>query len=273
MGMNDDIRPIIDNWPYRPGKISVRKIVGENGRQKIQMRLDLGLLQMEATGRPDGQRPNDFDNLFEFYQLQLEEYKEEHHTEIGFELDPEDCRQLRDEALMYYHRYLACFILEDYDQVIYDTQRNLQIFDLCNKYAAKKADRLVLEQYRPYVIMMNTRAKAHLASKSRKYPLALQHIKSGLRAIRKLYDDVEQAEDFPYCPEAGILKQLAQKIRKKLPANPLRILEKRLQRAVENEDFEEAAKLRDHISRLKKANPKKKITRMPPDTDYPPEQF
>ncbi|MFA5865379.1 MAG: UvrB/UvrC motif-containing protein [Phycisphaerae bacterium] len=258
--MNSDIRPIIDNWPYRAGKISVRKITGDDGRPKIQMRLDLGLLQMEAVGRPDGQHPNDCDTLYDFYYQKMEEYKRQHHTDIGFELSGDDCRQLRDEALMYYHRYLACFILEDYEQVLYDTQRNIQIFDLCNKYAARKSDRMVLEQYRPYVIMMNTRAKAHLASKSRKFPLALRHIKSGLRAIKKLYDDVDQPEDFPYSPEADILKHLAQKLRKKLPGHPLRLLEKKLQRAVEAEQFEDAARIRNQIEKLKKNRTKKKAT-------------
>ena len=29
--MSEDIRPIIDDWPYRPGKISVRKVIGDDG--------------------------------------------------------------------------------------------------------------------------------------------------------------------------------------------------------------------------------------------------
>jgi len=255
--MNEDIRPLIENWPYRNGKISVRKIIGADGQPKYQMRLDLGLLQLESTGRPDGQKPNGCNTLYEFYAQKLEDFRRQHHTDIGFELSPDDCRQLRDEALMYYHRYLACFILEEYEQVIYDTQQNIMVFDLCNKYAAKKSDRMVLEQYRPYVIMMNTRAKAHLASRSRKYPLALQHIKSGLKAIKKLYDDVDQGSDFPYSPEAGVLKELAHKLRKKLPADPIRIIEKRLNRAITQELFEEAARLRDQLNRLKKRRSKK----------------
>jgi hypothetical protein len=240
------------------------------------MRLDLGLLQMEATGRPDGARPNGYETLYDYHVHQLEEYVKQHHTDIGFELTAEESRKLRDEAMMYYHRYLACFILEDYDQVIYDTQKNIQLFDFCNKYAAKKSDRLVLEQYRPYVIMMNTRAKAMQASKSRKFPLALQHLKAGLKEIKKLYDDVDQREDFAFCPEANILKEMAKKIRKKLPANPMRLLEAKLQRAIENEQFEDAAAIRNQIRRLKKAaalkKPKKK--RNPDDEenhDFPPE--
>jgi len=128
---------------------------------------------------------------------------------------------------------------------------------------------MVLEQYRPYVIMMNTRAKAHLASKSRKFPLALKHIRSGLRAIKKLYDDVDQGEDFAYCPEANMLKQLAMKMRKKLPANPMRMLEMKLQRKIEEENFEEAAKIRDQIEQLRNLHGKKKPKGKPIDPEGP----
>ena len=48
MSVSKDIGSILDGWPHESGKISVRKIRGEEGRVKIQLRLDLGLLQMEA---------------------------------------------------------------------------------------------------------------------------------------------------------------------------------------------------------------------------------
>ena len=62
-----DIVPLLKGWDYEPGTINVRKINGLDGRQKLQMRLDLGLLQMELTGRPDGAKPHGFDSLLEYY--------------------------------------------------------------------------------------------------------------------------------------------------------------------------------------------------------------
>jgi hypothetical protein len=250
---NDDISPIVEGWPYHPRKISARKILGDDGLPKVQMRLDLGLIQMELVGRPDGVRPNDHESLLECYANQLTEYKLKHGSDLGFELSPTDCRELRDEALMYYHRYLACFVLEEYEQVIQDTQRNLQVFDLCNRYAAKKSDRMILEQYRPYVIMMNTRAKAQLAAKHSDYSEAIKQIKAGLRAIKKIYDDIDQPEEFQASFEASILRQLGRRMRRKLPADPLKTLEKKLLRAVNEDRFEDAAHLRDQIARIKKA--------------------
>lgn len=251
--MSEDIRPILGDWEYRPGKISVRKIMGGDGRPKIQMRLDLGLIQMETQGRPDGARPEGRESLLDHYQIALEKYRAAHQSDLGFELSADDCRRLRDEALMYYHRYLACFILEDYEQVIRDTERNIQVFDLCNRYASKKSDRMVLEQYRPYVIMMNTRGKAHLALEQNRYREAQDHIKAGLRAIKKIYDDIDQPEDFKSSAEATVLRQLARKIRRLLPADPIKLLERRLRYAVRHEQYEEAAKLRDQIDRMREA--------------------
>ncbi|MCC6359381.1 MAG: hypothetical protein IT450_11615, partial [Phycisphaerales bacterium] len=45
-----DLRNILEGWEYEPGKISVRKIIGQDGREKIQTRVDLGVLQFEVSG-------------------------------------------------------------------------------------------------------------------------------------------------------------------------------------------------------------------------------
>ena len=50
---NKDITPVLRGWDYEPGTINVRKVSGIDGSPKLQMRQDLGLLQMEMTGRPN----------------------------------------------------------------------------------------------------------------------------------------------------------------------------------------------------------------------------
>ena len=66
--MSLDISRILEDWPFEPGKVTARRIQGDDGRAKIQLRLDLGLYQMEATGRPDGQRPHGCDTLLAYYE-------------------------------------------------------------------------------------------------------------------------------------------------------------------------------------------------------------
>jgi len=55
--MNFDISHLLEHWDYQPGQVVVRKFTGKDGVPKIQLRVDLGLLQMNAEGRPDGKRP------------------------------------------------------------------------------------------------------------------------------------------------------------------------------------------------------------------------
>src|SRR5438876_6384030 len=76
-----DIVPLLKGWDYEPGTINVRKINGLDGRPKLQMRLDLGLLQMELSGRPDGAKPHGHDSLLDYYEEQLREHKKTNGSE------------------------------------------------------------------------------------------------------------------------------------------------------------------------------------------------
>jgi hypothetical protein len=155
-----DIGPILKGWDYEPGTLNVRKINGADGSPKLQMRLELGLFQMEMTGRPDGARPHGCESLLEHFERKLRDHRGRTGAELGFHLDPEQCQSLREEAVLYYHRYLSLLVLEDFGGVVRDTSRNLRVLDLCAKFATDEQDRLILEQYRPYIIMMNARAQA-----------------------------------------------------------------------------------------------------------------
>ena len=51
--MNFDISDLLNHWEYQAGQIVVRRFQGKDGKEKIQLRVDLGVLQMDAFGRPD----------------------------------------------------------------------------------------------------------------------------------------------------------------------------------------------------------------------------
>jgi hypothetical protein len=248
-----DIGSVLKGWDYEPGTINVRKIHGDDGAPKLQLRLDLGLLQMELNGRPDGVKPHGYDSLLEYFEAQLREHQHRNGTELGFHLTRSQCQLLREEAAMYYHRYLGLFVLEEYPGVVRDTDRNLRVLDLCGKYAVDEQDRLVLEQYRPYIIMMNARAKASIAFKENRYAQALNAVEEGLEQIRDFFAQFGQEDAYKKCGEARILRQFAKDIRKKLPVDPMEKLRKQLDRAVKKENYEEAARLRDEIAKHQKA--------------------
>jgi hypothetical protein len=248
-----DILPLIKGWDYEPGTINVRKINGLDGKPKLQMRLDLGLLQMELTGRPDGAKPHGYDSLLEYYEEQLKEHQATNGTELGFHLTSNECQSLREEAVMYYHRYLSLFVLEEFPGVVRDTDRNLRVLDLCGKYALNQEDRLVLEQYRPYIVMMNVRAKASILFNDKKFTPALEVVKEGLEEIKTFFARFDQEDAFSKSNEVKILKKFARDIRKKLPIDPIEKLKSQLEKAVAREEYEHAAKLRDEIKRKTEA--------------------
>ena len=250
--MPDDIRKILADWPYNPGELTVRKITGADGREKIQMRLDLGLLQMEMAGRPDGQRPKGRESLLHYHLDQVEQHRQRNGTELGFELDAQQCAALRAEAVMYYHRYLSLFVLEEYNQVERDTGHNLQVLDMLRRFAATQNDRMAFQQYRPYLIMMNTRAKAHRALQTKANRSAMAHIDAGLVAIREFFEAYDQPEAIGKSTEAMILLALRQQVVEQLPGDPVAKLEQELDSAVREERYEDAARLRDRISQLRR---------------------
>jgi hypothetical protein len=244
-----DITPLLKGWDYEPGTINVRKVSGNDGQPKLQMRLDLGLLQMELTGRPDGQKPHGCESLLEYYEAQLKEHESRNGTELGFHLTGQQCQSLREEAVMYYHRYLSLFVLEDFPGVVRDTDRNLRVLDLCGRYAVDEQDRLVLEQYRPYITMMNTRAAASIFFKEKRYPEALKLVKRGLASIREFFERFGQVKAMNQSNEVRVLKRFAREIRRKMPVDPLARLKSELDKAINAERYEDAAKLRDEIQR------------------------
>jgi hypothetical protein len=245
-----DISGILKGWDYESGTINVRKVAGLDGSPKLQLRLDLGLLQMELTGRPDGQRPHDAESLLEYHEALLRDHQKRNGTDLGFTLSGEQCQSLRDEATMYYHRYLSLFVLGEFAGVVRDTARNLRVIDLCSHYAAEEQDRLILEQYRPYIIMMNTRAAASIEFKENRFADALATIDAGLKKIRSFFARFGHEEAYSQSSEVKVLRKFARDIRKRLPVDPVRKLQGKLERAIKLERYEDAARLRDQINEL-----------------------
>jgi len=246
-----DITPILKGWEHEAGTINVRRIVGLDGAPKLQMRLDLGLMQMEMDGRPDGRRPHGCESLLEYFEKRMREYRRKNGNEMGFHLTPAQCQSLREEALMYYHRYLGLFVLGEYPAVARDTQRNLRVLDLCSRYAVDDQDRLVLEQYRPYILMMHTRSLASIDYNAGNYKEAMAIVKNGLKDLKSFFHRFGQDQAYKHASEVRMLKRFGREICDKLPIDPVRKLSRELERAVKFERYEEAARLRDEIERLK----------------------
>ena len=246
--MNLDLNTLLEGWPHEPGQIRVRKIKGNDGTEKIQLRLDLGLIQMETVDRPDGLRPHGHASLLDWHRERAEEAEA---AEEPYTLSADDCGELHQEGIQYYHRYLALFQLEDFAGVLRDTQHNLDLFSLVAKHAEREEMSWSFEQFRPYVLMMRTRAKASLELERGDIPAALRQIERGRDRIVALLK--ERPEPTDTCAEVEFLNEWLAELQSKRPLSKLEIMQREMDRAVATEAYERAAELRDAIRAFREA--------------------
>jgi hypothetical protein len=249
MNESIDLRQLLESWPYDP-EDNVRLVAFPGGREVLQVRLPLGVEQYELDGRPDGQTPNSKESLLEYHLERLADAKALH-QESSFELDSDECADLFSEATLYYYRYLNLFQLKDWPRTIRDTTRNLRLFDFVHRYAAAEDDQFYLEQWRPYLIRMNSVATAMHQLEKGEYSRALETVSAASRKI-ELLDDIDD-ETFQYERQRSLeaLLDLAEQIEANKPLSEQELLERELNKAIETQHFERAAELRNRLRALR----------------------
>ena len=106
----NDISNVLGEWPYEPGKLNVRIVIADDGRELVQLRMEMGIVQMELKGRPDGIQQEGFASLLECYETKG----------VPNGLSPEACRQLREEGVQRSHRAAALYSINRWEDVIHD---------------------------------------------------------------------------------------------------------------------------------------------------------
>jgi hypothetical protein len=244
-----DLRDLLRNWPYDP-EADARIIRGDDGREILQVRTPLGIEQYELDGRPDGERPHGMESALEFFASRLEQAKAAG-READFELSEEECGELFGEGTLYYLRYLRLFQLHDWTRTIRDTSRNLRVFDLVHRYARREEDQQYLEKWRPYILRMNASASALMAMEQRAYTQAGKIVDEAIEKIELLPGLEDETFQFERDRSLTALRELAEQIEKNRPMSDLESLEQQLRRAIEAQEFERAAQLRDRIRALR----------------------
>ena len=248
--MGKDIQPLLNEWPYDSDKLCVRKVKGEDGREKIQLRIEMGILQMDVTGRPDGQRPRGHESLLHYCRAQADAEDCDGKGRGGYALDSEACMALHMEALQYYHRRISFLELGEYEGARGDAERNLELFDFVKQYAAEEEDRLALEQYRPFVIGHRVRAAVLQCLENEDYEQGLAEIQAGIEEIQAFYKEIGRPDATEESEEISFLKEWAEEIQRDRPRSMSQDLREQLKQAVALEDFERAAELRDRLRSL-----------------------
>ncbi|MDQ6809949.1 MAG: UvrB/UvrC motif-containing protein [Verrucomicrobiota bacterium] len=245
--MSLDLQTLLQDWPHESGNIKVRKILGLDGKEKLQLRIDLGMLQMELAGRPDGERPHNCESLLVYHQRRAARFAARGDS---YELNGDQCSELQQEGIQYYHRYLSLFQINDFHGVIRDTQRNLDLFAFVADHAEREELGWSFQQFRPYVLMMHTRAKASLLLGDGKFRDAIEEIETGRDAIQEFFAGSPMPEMAQKSSELAFLEEWLEEVSAKRPLSKLEIMQREMDAAIATERYERAAELRDAIKLL-----------------------
>ena len=245
--MSKDIDAALRGWEYRPGVVQARLVRAHGGRQVLQLRLDLGLLQLETTGRPDGTRPHGQATYFDYLRKQARSAAQ---ADRDFVLNEEQCLEADREFVQFYHRRIAWLALRQFGRALADADHTLAFMDFVRDHSPGEDYTQAHEQYRGFVLFQRTQAAAALRLENGKPEDAIDEIRAGLEKLRAFFaaeDMDEQMED------DGMVRHL-RKIETSLRETHgiEATLQEQLDQAIANEEYETAARLRDAIRRREK---------------------
>jgi len=255
--MSPDLQSITGGWKFDPGdeQKNVRRIVGDDGKEKVQVRIKCGLLQWDVDGRPDGARPYGRTSLLDHCRDLIAQHERKHGSTEGFQLKDTLTQEVREEVMDYYHRRVVFFHLEDYERARDDAVHNLQLMGIIKDFVSDEEIVMAHERYRAFVTMDRTRAEAMLCVRRGKLTQSLELIDRGMEEIEEFYREYDREDIVPESQELKVLRTLKQELRRvyKIPMTVdemLTELEEQKAGAIEEEDYEKAAKIRDKIAFL-----------------------
>ena len=161
--------------------VSVLQI--EDGREVVIVQPNaFTISRIYATGRPDGMRPHGVDSYYDYFFAKLGEYEEQHGTREGFQLEAEEWETLFEESFHRYTRYLLFAGIKRWEDVQHDTATNLAVTNLARECAPSEIAWRSY-QYKGYMLMMHSIAKAELSLQADDTTTALQQIDTGIQQI------------------------------------------------------------------------------------------
>lgn len=231
---------LLQQWPFDPECVCVRLVKGCDGRDVIQLRLDLGILQMETSGRPDGTTPKGFNSL-------LHQLLDAEQQDPDFELDEETCIEIDREFVQFYQRRVAWLRLQYFDRAVEDAEHTLALMDFCRDHSPDEQWTLRHEQHRAFVLFHKTQAAALAAIEQEAATEAIQYVDEGLELIRESFVDMGWDDQFESDELVQRLLQLKESLSDEYSVG--KTLRERLAEAVATEQYELAARLRDELTK------------------------
>lgn len=250
--MRRDIDDALAGWPFDPDAngANAREVRARDGRTVLQVRQELGLLQMEVEGRPDGAQPHGFRTYLEFLRYRAaERAAAPTRKSPQWKLSSEQCQEVDREITQFYHRRMAWLALQRYDRMLADAEHTLALMDLIDRHCDDDEFIASHSRFRGLVVFHRTQAKAALSLERRKPEEAIDAVREGTERIRVHEESWQREHDEDAdTPNEALLEQLRRiegEIRRCFEVG--QTLREQLDDAIAHEDYERAARLRDAI--------------------------
>jgi hypothetical protein len=253
--MTLDLDELTLGWECPSGELTARVVVGRDGRELFQLRVDLGVMQMFSDGRPDGQRYRGHPGAAAYIA---------HELRIGGDVLPQDWLELdREVTQTNYRRIAAATVAEAalrannerearryLHQALEDIRTCLTDMQLMKERSGPLPDELA--NLYPTLVFDRARLAAQVRIIEGQFEDAIEQAEAGAVSLETLltrlgYDDEQRAED----PALRYLQTLSRQLRREYGVTLT--LTEQLAQAVANEDFETAAELRDELERRQSA--------------------
>jgi hypothetical protein len=251
--MRRDVDDAIHGWPYEPesGEVIAREVQARDGRTVVQIRVELGVLQLEVNGRPDGSRPHGFSSYLEYlrYRSTARGIVSGGNDSVPpWKMSQEHCTEADRELIQFSHRRVAWLALMRYDRALRDADHTLALMDFVVGHGIDEEYIASHERFRGLVLFHRHQAAAALALERRRPEEAIDVVREGIAQLTRHQElwFAERPQD--ESPDQTFIDQLVvleQEIRKNFSVG--KTLREQLDEAVAREDYERAARLRDQI--------------------------
>ena len=248
--MRRDMDETLQGWPYEPepAEVIAREVRARDGRTVLQIRVELGVLQLEVGGRPDGLRPHGFPSYLDYLRYRASTRASGAGARAKWTMSADQCAEADREFVQFFHRRVAWLALQRYDRGLLDADHTLALMDFVVEHGIGEEYIASHERFRGLVLFHRTQAAAALALERRKPEEAIDAVHEGIARITSHQNqwsaDLDQGEN-PNQPLTEQLRVLEQEIRKNFAVE--KTLREQLDEAVAREDYERAARLRDQI--------------------------
>ena len=200
--MNQDIDYVMEGWDYKPGTVQARLVQARGGRQVIQMRVDLGILQIETTAKPDGTGRM---AKLPTWLICKSRRGWQPATAARFCLTEEQCQEADQEFLQYYHRRICWLALRNYARAMADADHTLALMDFVKEHSPSDEYLQAHEQYRGFVLFQRTQAAAALQVEKGSPENAVDELRAGLEKLREFFAAFDMEEEME---EDGMVQHL-----------------------------------------------------------------